>query len=279
METKTRYLGHCPVCTAEQKLTTDMRMVHHGFQRPGDGYIHGDCFGVHYSAYELSCEGTKAYLVMVQAQQESVSARLNRLVSGQVKKLTKVVTEWRKGRMGTTRVVEVCEEEVVEFRNLLRITIAQVESELRHVGHEVARVEKLIANWAPKAVRTVEEGAREEQANKDARKAEKAAQKAKKLADKVAREAKAAALQAKRDAIMADFKSQFIALANSVESPADIKAAARNLALKMGQKKYASFMSPQDLGIGEVFVKLGLATPEGYAGVTYYKYDLAAFGY
>lgn len=186
METTTRYLGTCPVCTAEQKLTTDMRMVHHGFKRPGDGSIHGDCFGVHYPAYELSCEGTKAYLVLVKAEQESVQARLDSLVAGQVKMFLKVVKEWVKGRNATRRVVEVREADGLEFTRLLRVNIAQTESNLKHVGYEVARVEKLIANWAPKAVRTVEEGAREEQANKDARKAEKAAQKAQKLAAKVA---------------------------------------------------------------------------------------------
>lgn len=42
----TRYIGNCQICEGEQKLH-DGRMVHHGYKRPGDGQIDGDCPGVH----------------------------------------------------------------------------------------------------------------------------------------------------------------------------------------------------------------------------------------
>lgn len=44
--TVTRYVGKCPICEGDFKLTTDaihgnfgdgQKMVHHGYQRPGDG--------------------------------------------------------------------------------------------------------------------------------------------------------------------------------------------------------------------------------------------------
>jgi hypothetical protein len=55
--------GTCPVCFRNIKLTDDQKMVHHGYERPGHGYIVGDCFTVKtYLPYELSAEGTKAFI-------------------------------------------------------------------------------------------------------------------------------------------------------------------------------------------------------------------------
>ena len=49
----TRYLGNCQVCEGDQKLHHG-RMVHHGYKRPGDGFI--VCPGVHQVPYEVSCD-------------------------------------------------------------------------------------------------------------------------------------------------------------------------------------------------------------------------------
>jgi len=38
--------AECQVCELSQCLTKDGVLVHHGYERPGDGWIHGDCFGV-----------------------------------------------------------------------------------------------------------------------------------------------------------------------------------------------------------------------------------------
>jgi hypothetical protein len=185
MNTTTRHLGTCPVCTAEQKLTPDSKMVHHGFRRPGHGSIVGDCFGVGYLAYQLSCEGTKAYLRLVQGDMQSNVERLHNLTTGQVKVLCKQVSEGF-GSKRTTKVVEVQEGEGPEFGRLLQIAIANVESNIKHIGYEIERLNKLVTEWAPQAVRTVEEGEREAQAVKDGRKAVKDAEKAAKVQAKVA---------------------------------------------------------------------------------------------
>jgi len=44
-ELSTRYIGWCPVCERDIKVRDDV-LVHHGYQRPGVGYIIGDCVGV-----------------------------------------------------------------------------------------------------------------------------------------------------------------------------------------------------------------------------------------
>ena len=56
----TRYIGNCQICEGDQKLHVG-RMVHHGYQRPGDGAIRGDCPGVGQVPYEVSCDLVKSY--------------------------------------------------------------------------------------------------------------------------------------------------------------------------------------------------------------------------
>ena len=51
--TSTRFTGLCPACQRQVKAR-DGKLVHHGYQRPGAGYIVGDCFGVGYEPHEIS---------------------------------------------------------------------------------------------------------------------------------------------------------------------------------------------------------------------------------
>lgn len=53
--------GTCQACFRKQK-TSDGKMVLHGYQRPGYGYIVGECWGVKYAPFELSCERTKDFI-------------------------------------------------------------------------------------------------------------------------------------------------------------------------------------------------------------------------
>lgn len=57
--------GICPCCFRVQKLDDNGGLVLHGYQRPGDGYTHGSCFGVGHKPLEVSVEGTEAYLTKV----------------------------------------------------------------------------------------------------------------------------------------------------------------------------------------------------------------------
>lgn len=56
-----RYIGFCPVCARRIKVRDD-KLVHHGYQRPGYGYIVGDCFAVGMTPHELSPDTAQKYL-------------------------------------------------------------------------------------------------------------------------------------------------------------------------------------------------------------------------
>lgn len=58
--------GTCQCCfggyeTRQKGDKGDFRLVLHGYQRPGDGYIIGDCRGHGHVPYEVSCEQTKVF--------------------------------------------------------------------------------------------------------------------------------------------------------------------------------------------------------------------------
>lgn len=54
--------GLCSCCFRLQKLDANGNLVHHGYERPGYGYIVGDCYGVGLKPLEVSCDGTKSFL-------------------------------------------------------------------------------------------------------------------------------------------------------------------------------------------------------------------------
>lgn len=59
--------GTCPACFGGFKLRSRRDAEHpllvlHGYERPGLGYVNGRCFGVDYPPFELSPEGSKAWL-------------------------------------------------------------------------------------------------------------------------------------------------------------------------------------------------------------------------
>lgn len=57
---KLKFKGFCPVCGQTWKVRNG-ELVHHGYQRPGFGYIVGDCFGVGKFPHQSSDTTAKAY--------------------------------------------------------------------------------------------------------------------------------------------------------------------------------------------------------------------------
>lgn len=178
--TVTRLLGTCPICEGTYKVRAGA-MVHHGFKRPGDGFIHGDCFAVGHPPYEVSCEITKTYRAQIEAQRASLAETLAPFKAGTV---FRFVTFQAVRRGWETKLIEV--EYVVGvtnpyvFAHAHDYRVRELEARIRMVDAEIARVTRLIDGWEPRDIRTVME--------------EKAQH------DKAARAARAAEVQAKRDA-------------------------------------------------------------------------------
>ena len=73
----TKYDGTCQACFRVQALAKNV-LVHHGYTRPGHGYISGDCAGVGHAPYELSCDLTRRWADSSRARLEGWRAELAR---------------------------------------------------------------------------------------------------------------------------------------------------------------------------------------------------------
>lgn len=202
-ETATRYLGFCAICERDIKLH-DGKLVHHGYKRPGDGCIHGDCFAVNCPPYEVTAEPLVrlvGHLMQALAQEED---RLEHLLSGKVTHFdeTRIVGTWNPTMIKTSYSIYVTEWYM--WQSEMNAKISNSKYEIRGIKTEIARLNKWIATWVKKPIRTLEEDVAQKKAAADVRAAEKEEKRAAKAAKEVAKKAKKEALQARREAILSD---------------------------------------------------------------------------
>lgn len=254
----TRFLGNCQICEADQKLHGN-KMVHHGYKRPGDGYIVGDCPGVHQDPYEVSCELIKVEKTLTEASLAETEAFLSKLTSGQVKHLTKMSPY-----DGRSMEFFVGVTDLHTWNRMVRTVTYQTESKVRMLNGLIAHYGERIANWSVKPIRTVEE----EQAKKDA---DQAAKKAVRDAARQAKLDKAAALKAKREALKAEVEAEAIALAAVAEMPSE--KVIKKLAKKVNHVLSNCWSNHLTLESQEAFVKIGMAVRlEGREDRVFFKY-------
>lgn len=280
-ELKTRFLGICPVCQGEFKLTQGggssepMRLVHHGYQRPGYGYIVGDCFGVGYMAYQRSAQGCVEYKDAVMDQLTRARKTLADIDSGEAKEA------WVKRRSnGKVELVKVLSDDP-KFNEALRTFRTMVEYEIRDCTREVERMVKLITAWELKPVRTFEELAREKDLQKEARKAEREAKRAVAQAKAAELAAKRRRFEEERAALILRYREIFETLAESVESSRDVTQSARihwvDMYKARSKKGYLHFYD-RSLECDEALIKIGLAVRVTRHGAEYTRYaDSSAF--
>ncbi len=88
--------GTCPVCFNNIKLRPTARKARdkampgitlHGYKRPGTGYIHGECFGIDYPPFELSAEGSHAFIAELDQSIANIEHAIREYESGAVDEL------------------------------------------------------------------------------------------------------------------------------------------------------------------------------------------------
>jgi hypothetical protein len=222
-ETATRHVGNCQICESDQKLHAGLRMVHHGYQRPGDGAIHGDCPGVDAAPYEVSCALIETHRAALQVRLVHLRARLADIQACRV--------SWffrgdRTGRVLNGYAVGVTEP--YRFARGLESYKWDVEGSIRQTEATIARFTARISAWRPQPVRTIEEVRRAAELDLAAKRAERDAAKAARAAKKAATVAKQAALAARRQAVVEGLVASLQALADQPASP-ERDAAAREI--------------------------------------------------
>ena len=140
--------GTCPVCFGNFKLTPKTRhgkdksmpgMVLHGYNRPGTGYIHGNCFGQDWPPFELSKEGTVAYIVGLEQMKMTTEHFLGRLKRDEVETLP----DYR------NNIVKKTEAEPKMWAHLLERQTSLTESRLGMIERDLKQLHQAVAEWKP----------------------------------------------------------------------------------------------------------------------------------
>lgn len=130
--------GTCPACFINHKLTPAGGMWLHGYERPGDGMIRGECFGRDFPPYELSPFGTARALLATERGLRDLARSLAQARQGKVEKLF----DKNDGPHG--RMVQRGEE---RFAALLRAHLLNLESSIRYQRREVAELVVKVKDW------------------------------------------------------------------------------------------------------------------------------------
>ncbi len=140
--------GLCPVCFNHQKLNDDDGMVLHGYRRPGDGEIHGECFGVKYPPIETSCEGSKQYLsVALRPHLEALQKALVRFQGSEMESLSERVTEGY-GRNKTVKFIDH-KRGTEKYEELRLLEIKSLERSIKDTEETIAMFERVVDLWEP----------------------------------------------------------------------------------------------------------------------------------
>jgi hypothetical protein len=254
----TRYIGNCQICEGNQKLHNG-RMVHHGYQRPGDGAIRGDCPGVDHVPYEVSCERVKGYRTGVERGLLLKKEYLANLQAGNV---THIVEFLRRGLI--EHVIGVTE--LSRWESIVNRTIQEIRYSIPQSENDIARCTRRIEAWKPMPIRTVEEEKVKAQSEVAARRADYEAARAARDAKKAASKAKQEALQAKRTAVRLGFEKRFCDLATMELPLEDRQKEARGVLRELDKSKYRSWLHKWDLECQDAFIALGLAEYDGMNG-------------
>ncbi len=178
MATSTRYLGFCPVCQGDFKVRGGA-LVHHGYRRPGIGYIVGDCPGVGFPPFETSTAACEAYLKShVLPAIRSAENRIGlltrpdgpprltfdhydlaqrRVLRAPHSRIPETIQLTRSEADALAAQLPSWDRHRYSWEERLREAIETTEKQLRFWESERARMDGLVASWQPRPLRTVEE--------------------------------------------------------------------------------------------------------------------------
>lgn len=159
MALKTRHIGTCGFCQQQVKCPGG-ELAHHGYKRPGYGYIEGGCPGTKHPPYEVSPEtaqiGLDLYTRMVTGLKRQKQRHPN-------------TTEMWIPKRHSKELVKVVKSETdpVEWGRWHRVQGERIDADLRQNERYLKMYEKLVRDWKPAEVTTVEEEERKKRERAD----------------------------------------------------------------------------------------------------------------
>jgi hypothetical protein len=112
-------------------------MVMHGYQRPGWGELQGKCYGVGYPPFELSSEGTKHLLGLLETRLSGTISFLTRLKNNEVQEL--YVPQGNK-------MVKILPEDP-SWKHTFDVRVRETGRAVESLKKDTALFEKMISTW------------------------------------------------------------------------------------------------------------------------------------
>lgn len=142
--------GECQICQHRQILDSRGNLVLHGYQRPGHGYIVGDCFGVGHPPWEVSSDALATWIERVKARsaqlaQEAVKvAKLTTIdVNRGSDRNPKMVTLTKGGPSGYDNHGRFSFEDEIEKR------VRSLKQEAKWLADDASRETRRLKTWKP----------------------------------------------------------------------------------------------------------------------------------
>lgn len=154
--------GECQICERKQATDKDGTLGHHGYKRPGCGWIQGDCMGEGHLPYPAT-DVLELYLKVVEDYRERCQRSLEHLpevpslpyvydVYVDHRRVQKSIDVYRAG--GNPRTVDgkLTSCSVPAFASLEQREIRKLENEICHADSEIERVKTRIENASKQTV-------------------------------------------------------------------------------------------------------------------------------
>lgn len=150
MVKRAEFQGTCAVCQGTFKVR-EQRLVLHGYQRPGDGYITGRCWGEGAVPWEISPEAATHFLTAVlRPNLARLDASMAQYASGTVTLIVRLQRQsYMERQRGATPVTLTFTPESPEWAMEFERAKRAVDAEQQYYARMVAEFETRIGAWTP----------------------------------------------------------------------------------------------------------------------------------
>lgn len=129
----------CGCCLRQIAIGKDKTMVHHGFERPGDGYQTDSCPGINFKPLEASKAGPEYMVSIISQTIKDENEKLEKI---------KVATELTE-KIGYGEWVIVKKDEA-RFPSLLSYRISEKEYKINGLNRDLESFKKIVKEWKQK---------------------------------------------------------------------------------------------------------------------------------
>ena len=145
--------GECQICQHRQILDSRGNLVLHGYQRPGHGYIVGDCFGVGHPPWEVSSDALATWIERLKARSAQLAKEAVR-----VAKLTTIDVNFgsdRNPRLVTLNKGDPSGYDTrhgsFSFESELKKRVDDLKEQSKWLADDAKRETARLKTWKPKA--------------------------------------------------------------------------------------------------------------------------------